>query len=135
MSGWQIDPRLAADTQLLSVVADIEIRAMRSAPWPWLVLVPRVAGAVELFDLDAPARAALLDLAVTLGARMKAQFDAEKINWGALGNVVSQLHVHVVARHRGDPAWPGPVWGQGMVALEAAAAAEQMARLRGCLPS
>lgn len=134
MSAWQIDPRLAADTQLLSVVADIEIRAMRSAPWPWLVLVPRVVDAVELFDLDAAARAALLDLAVTLGARMKAQFDAEKINWGALGNVVSQLHVHVVARHRGDPAWPGPVWGQGMVALETAAAAEQMARLRGCLP-
>jgi diadenosine tetraphosphate (Ap4A) HIT family hydrolase len=133
MSSWQLDPRLAADTELLALRGDVEIRAMITPPWPWLVLVPRVPGAVELFDLAPAIRAQLLELAVCLGARLKAQFNADKINMGALGNVVAQLHVHIVARHAGDPAWPGPVWGRAADPLDASAIAQRRLALRACV--
>lgn len=133
MSDWQLDPRLAADTELLALRADIEVRAMITPPWPWLVLVPRVPGAVELFELAPTARANLLELAIALGARLKSQFGADKINIGALGNVVAQLHVHIVARHAGDPAWPGPVWGRATDPLDIGAIAQRRLALRACV--
>jgi diadenosine tetraphosphate (Ap4A) HIT family hydrolase len=75
------------------------------------VLVPRIAGAVELHDLTEPDRSVLLEEIVKTSQRLKQLTNATKINVGALGNLVPQLHVHVVARSPGDPAWPGPVWG------------------------
>ncbi len=130
MSDWQIDTRLVADSVLLAVVDGIEVRAMASAPWPWLILVPRVSGAVELFDLTPAERAALMDLACRLGERLRHEFAANKINIAALGNVVRQLHLHVVARHEGDPGWPGPVWGRTELPLGDAERSERLRRLR-----
>ena len=86
---------------------------MNDARWPWLILVPRRDGLVELTDLDAGERAALIEEAASAAEFLKAHAKADKINVGALGNIVRQLHLHVVARFVGDPAWPGPVWGQG----------------------
>jgi diadenosine tetraphosphate (Ap4A) HIT family hydrolase len=86
---------------------------MNDSRWPWLVLVPRRQNLVELTDLDAADRARLIEETARAADWLKAHAKADKINVGALGNVVRQLHVHVVARHAGDPAWPGPVWGFG----------------------
>lgn len=86
---------------------------MNDARFPWLVLVPRVAGAVEIFDLGPDKRHTLTEEIARAGTALKSGLDIDKINVGALGNLVPQLHVHVVGRRVGDPAWPGPVWGTG----------------------
>lgn len=81
------------------------------ARWPWLVLVPRRAGLRELHELSGEDAAALWDEIRSASAAIAALDGVEKVNVGALGNEVSQLHVHIVGRRTGDPAWPGPVWG------------------------
>ncbi|MGE4528749.1 MAG: HIT family protein, partial [Rhodospirillaceae bacterium] len=105
--------RLAADSLFLAEIGGCQVRMLDDARFPWLLLVPERPGASELFDLPEAERRAVLDLACRLGAAMKDAFAADKINIGALGNVVTQLHVHIVARQAGDAAWPGPVWGAG----------------------
>jgi diadenosine tetraphosphate (Ap4A) HIT family hydrolase len=108
---FELDERLGKDT---FVIADMQLcRAllMNDARWPWLILVPRREGAVELTDLEEGDRALLIEEAASAARFLKAHTGAVKINLGALGNVVRQLHLHVVARNPGDPAWPGPVWG------------------------
>ena len=130
MTAFELDRRLAADSELLALIDDIEVRAMRRVPWPWLLLVPRVAGASELFDLDAAQRDALWRLTLALSQALKQAAAADKINVGALGNVVAQLHVHIVARHRTDPAWPAPVWGRNEPPLDEAAEAARRDTLR-----
>ena len=111
MTGFALHPRLAADTIFVADDPLCRVLLMNDARYRWLVLVPRVAGAVELFDLAAPDRATLTEEIATASQTLKRLFGAAKINVGALGNVVPQLHVHIVARSPGDPAWPDPVWG------------------------
>ena len=111
MADFVLHPRLAADT---AVVADwplCRVLLMNDARYRWLILVPRRPDAVELFDLDAADRAALTEEVARASQTLKTITAATKINVGALGNLVPQLHVHIVARNPGDPAWPGPVWG------------------------
>ncbi|HET9835101.1 MAG TPA: HIT family protein, partial [Rhodanobacteraceae bacterium] len=81
--------------------------------FPWLVLVPRRAGLVELDDLDEGDRTRLMHEIQRAMKALRAVVECDKLNVGALGNIVRQLHVHVVARREGDAAWPGPVWGHG----------------------
>ena len=108
---WQLDPQLAADTHPVAHLPLSELRLMDDANHPWLILVPRVAGAGEWLDLDDAAQAGLTR-EITLASRaLQAAFKPHKLNVAALGNVVSQLHVHVIARYRDDIAWPRPVWG------------------------
>ncbi len=130
MTTFELDPRLAGDSELLAVIDDIEVRTMRRVPWPWLLLVPRVAGASELFDLDDAQRAALWRLTLALSQALKQATAADKINVGALGNVVAQLHVHIVARHRTDPAWPSPIWGRSEAPIDEAADSARRETLR-----
>jgi diadenosine tetraphosphate (Ap4A) HIT family hydrolase len=113
MSDFVLDPRLANDTRPVLSLALCEVLLMNDARFPWLVLVPRAPGLVEIADLPAPQQATLwqeVDIAAR-ALRTVAPFD--KLNLGALGNIVRQLHVHVVGRREGDAAWPGPVWGSG----------------------
>ena len=112
VDGFHLDPRLAADTHPLASLGLCELRLMYDANYPWLVLVPRIAGARELIDLDATQRRQLTD-EIDLAARLLRDcFRPDKLNVAALGNLVPQLHVHVVARYEDDPAWPAPVWGR-----------------------
>lgn len=129
MSTWEVDARLAGDSIYIGEQGLIQIRAMPAAPWPWLILVPRIPGAVELFDLSEGDQQALFQLSMALAARLKSEFAADKINIGAIGNVVSQLHVHIVARHRHDRAWPAPVWGQAFEPADSRSQAERVRRL------
>ena len=110
--GFHLDPRLSADTHPVATLGLCELRLMDDANYPWLVLVPRVAGARELIDLDASQRRRLTD-EIDLAARLlRDSYRPDKLHVAALGNLVPQLHVHVVARFEGDPAWPAPVWGR-----------------------
>lgn len=102
----------------MAELALCRVRLQNDARWPWLVLVPRLAGAVELDALAPGDRAQLIEEAALAAAAVRALGEAlgrpvAKINTAALGNVVPQLHVHVVGRRPDDPAWPGPVWGVG----------------------
>lgn len=108
-----LDPRLEADTFAVAELALCSVRLMNDRRYPWLVLVPRRAGAMEIHALGAADRALLFEETVKVAAVLAAHAPDHKINIGALGNIVRQLHVHVVARRQGDAAWPGPVWGHG----------------------
>lgn len=110
-SAFVLDSRLEADTTPVCDLALCRLLLMRDARWPWLILVPRRAGLVELFDLDEADRRQLLDEANAVARALDTATRPEKINIGALGNVVRQFHLHVVARSSGDPNWPRPVWG------------------------
>lgn len=112
--GFELDRRLDADSVPLLWLSLCELRLMDDRRWPWLILVPQRAGIFEIHDLT-PLDQTMLAFEATLVAEtLKATTGCAKINTGALGNVVRQLHVHVVARSPGDPGWPGPVWGHGV---------------------
>ena len=113
MSGFVLHPRLAADTAFVADWRLSRVLLMDDARYPWLVLVPRRADVTELFELMADDRAVLTEEIAHAAHVLKTLSGAQKINIGALGNMVPQLHVHVVARNEGDAAWPGPVWGHG----------------------
>lgn len=111
-SAYALHPQLADDTHPVAVLALCELRLMDDANYPWLVLVPRIAQARELIDLDSHQRRALTDDIDTAARMLRDAFQPYKLNIAALGNMVEQLHVHVIGRERDDPAWPAPVWGR-----------------------
>ena len=111
MNDWQLDPRLADDTHPVAQLPLCELRLMDDSHHPWLVLVPRVAGATELIDLSEVQQQALLREVSQVSRLLREHFAPDKLNVAALGNVVPQLHLHVIARYTRDIAWPRPVWG------------------------
>ena len=113
MTDFILDPRLAADSTFIADGPLSQVRLMDDTRYPWLVLVPRVDGISEWLDLDGGQQRLLLAEINQAGQLIRATPGVEKLNIGALGNIVRQLHVHLVGRHEGDPAWPGPVWGSG----------------------
>ena len=122
MTDFVLDPRLAADSAFIADGPLSQVRLMDDTRFPWLVLVPRVNGISEWLDLDGGQQRLLLAEINQAGQLIRAQPGVEKLNIGALGNIVRQFHVHLIGRHEGDPAWPGPVWGQGAAARHAPAA-------------
>lgn len=132
--GWHLDPQLADDSHPLATFDLCELRLMDDANYPWLVLVPRLPGAIELLDLDASQRHLLTDEIDRTARALRSAFRPHKLNVAALGNLVPQLHVHVVARFREDPAWPAPVWGRVAArAYSPEALVERIARLQDVL--
>jgi len=110
-SAFQLDPRLAADTVGIAALPLCDLLLMNDARYVWLILVPRRAGMVEITDLTEDEQAMLWQEVNRAGTALRAVTPCDKLNLGALGNIVRQLHVHLLARCEGDPAWPGPVWG------------------------
>ena len=110
-TAFELDPRLAADSHFVADGPLSQLRLIDDARYDWLVLVPRVAGAQEWLDLADADAAMLLGEVRAAGGLLRTRAACEKLNVGALGNIVRQLHVHVLARNTGDAAWPGPVWG------------------------
>ncbi len=113
MADFVLDPRLQADSAFVADGPLSQVRLMDDARFPWLLLVPRVAEASEWIDLDGGQQRLLLAEINQLSQLLRQEPGVHKLNIGALGNVVRQLHVHVLGRHPGDAAWPGPVWGSG----------------------
>ncbi len=113
MAKFELDERLARDTVLATVTGLCQLRVMKDGRWPWVMLVPQRNGISEPFELT-PLDQTLLTFETNMVASaLKKVTGAKKINVGALGNIVGQLHVHIVARFEGDPNWPGPIWGFG----------------------
>ncbi len=110
---FELDARLAADTALVGRSEGGLVLLMDDARWPWLLLVPELPGASQLHELEALDAARVLSTSLAIARAMTGALPARRINVGALGNVVPQLHLHHVLRQEGDPAWPGPVWGHG----------------------
>lgn len=115
---FRIDPAFEATSEPLAELGLCHARLHDDARFPWIVLIPRIAGLRELEDLSAEDRARLMEEVVAAGRAVRAVGHAagrpvEKLNVGALGNVTPQLHIHVVGRRADDAAWPGPVWGAG----------------------
>jgi len=128
---FSLDRRLEADTLEIGDLALSRLLLMNDSRYPWFILVPRREGLREIVDLDAGSRTLLIEEIAAVSSFLRALPGVEKINVGALGNVVSQLHAHVVGRRAGDPAWPGPVWGAGVAepyARDAAVARIEQAR-------
>lgn len=114
---FETDPRLLANSAAVASWTICDVRLMDDARFPWLVLIPRVAGASELHDVPAADRATMMAEMIRAGEIVSYLGDAmhlavEKVNTAALGNVTSQLHIHVVGRRRDDPLWPDPIWGR-----------------------
>jgi diadenosine tetraphosphate (Ap4A) HIT family hydrolase len=110
---FALDPRLAGDTIPVGDLALCSVLLLNDSRFPWLVLVPRRAGVTEVTDLSEADSARLME-EIRIATRVMLDLaKPDKVNVAAIGNIVSQMHVHVVGRFRSDPAWPGPVWGFG----------------------
>ncbi|WP_295195003.1 HIT domain-containing protein [uncultured Brevundimonas sp.] len=113
--GFEVAPAFEAGSVAVAEWPLCHVRLQDDARFPWLILLPRVDGAVELEDLSVEQRATLMEETVRAGALVRRLGAVEKLNVGAIGNVTAQLHVHVVGRRRDDSLWPDPVWGRGPV--------------------
>jgi diadenosine tetraphosphate (Ap4A) HIT family hydrolase len=109
--GWHLHSQLAEDTHPVARFALSDLQLMDDANHPWLILVPRVENAVEWVDLNEQQQAELTREINRACRALQAVFQPHKLNVAALGNMVPQLHIHVIARFREDIAWPRPVWG------------------------
>ena len=117
MPAFVLNPAFEAVSVLAADLALSQARLHRDARFPWLMLIPKVAGVIEIDDLGAEDRSRLMDEIVHASAAVRALGEAsgrpvERLNVGALGLVTPQLHVHVLGRRRDDGLWPGPVWGR-----------------------
>src|SRR5262245_22956759 len=110
-AGWSLDSQLERDSVPVGDMPLCHVLLINDANYPWLLLVPRRSGIIEITELDYIEQAQLMSEIIQASRSLKAITSCDKINIAALGNVVPQLHVHVVARSRGDAAWPKPVWG------------------------
>ena len=108
---WSLHPQLTQDTIDIGDLPLCRVLVIKDANYPWLLLVPRREGAVEILDLDEVSQAQLMTETSRVARALKEITKCDKLNIAALGNVVPQLHVHVIARRKSDAAWPRPVWG------------------------
>ena len=108
---FKLDNRIENDSFFMQEIKNFQIRLMNVQEFFWIVLIPIKPNLIELSDLEVDERNELLNFAVDLGNYIKSDQNFDKVNIGMLGNVVSQLHLHIVLRNKDDPAWPGPVWG------------------------
>ena len=108
---FKLDNRIEQDSFLVKENNDFQIRLMDISEVFWVILIPKKSNLTELYELEIKDRNYLLNFAIELGDYLKSKGRYYKTNIGMLGNVVSQLHLHLVLRKKSDPAWPGPVWG------------------------
>lgn len=113
MSTFTLDPRLDQDSLHIADLPLCQVQLGRDARYPWVILIPRRADVVEVYELSSDDQAQLWREASRLGEAMMRHFGGDKLNVATLGNQVPQLHLHVIVRFKSDAAWPGPVWGQG----------------------
>ncbi len=126
MREFELHSRLAADTAFVADWKLCRVLLMNDARYPWLILVPRRNDVTEIFELAPEDREMLMAEIALASERLKHFSHAAKINVVALGNLVPQLHIHIVARNPGDAAWPGPVWGHGRAEPYSASALETL---------
>ncbi len=132
---FTLHPTLERDSLPIFEDDDVLVRLINDARYPWVIIVPKVPDIRELHQLSEDMFARIMALACRIGAAMERVFGADKINTAAIGNMVPQLHIHVVARKTGDAAWPAPVWGVGdMQPLDASLKSQRIALIRDTFP-
>jgi diadenosine tetraphosphate (Ap4A) HIT family hydrolase len=109
-----LDSYLAADSAFVVDLALCQVRLSHNAAFPWILLIPKYTGIIEIMDLTIDDQQLLMSEIVLASRAMKDLFQPKKLNVASLGNIVSQLHVHIIARYENDKAWPGPVWNSGV---------------------
>jgi diadenosine tetraphosphate (Ap4A) HIT family hydrolase len=122
MARFEIHPQLLQDCHRLGQFRLCHVLLHRNAAVPWLILVPETAPTLDLLDLPNDARNLAMDEAAIAAHFIMVEFGTSKINFAAIGNIVSQLHLHVVGRRANDPYWPAPVWGNAVEATGYSAA-------------
>lgn len=127
---YQLHARLAADTLAIGQFELCDVRLMNDARYPWVILVPRKEGLMESYQLSQADQQLLMRESAFVTEQLAELVGADKMNVAALGNVVSQLHIHHIARYKTDECWPAPIWGKGDVipyqAAEAQAVVQQL---------
>jgi len=108
-----LDPRLEADTFLVAHLEICQLRLMNDSRWPWFILVPEIADVEEWHHLSLKEFETIQAHLLKISAILEHMVPCDKINIATLGNIVRQLHIHIIARRKGDTNWPGPVWGYG----------------------
>ncbi len=135
MNPYRLHPTLARDTFAVGHMRLCELRLLDDRRFPWLILVPRLAGALELHDLPAETQGQLIAESSTIAPLLLDLFEGDKINCGALGNQVSQLHWHLIVRRHHDVAWPASPWGFGTrIPYPRGEGEATVAQLRSALP-
>lgn len=109
-----LDPRLKADSYTIIDLALCQVRLHHNGAFPWILLIPRQENLSEIIDLSPPDQLVLMQEIAVSSEIMRDLFRPKKLNVASLGNIVPQLHVHIVARYETDEAWPGPVWNNGV---------------------
>lgn len=109
-----LDPRLESDSTFITALELCDVRLTHNAAFPWLLLIPREDGIVEIIDLTPSNQRLLMQEIVLVSQVLQQLFQPTKLNVASLGNIVSQFHVHIVARYDRDKAWPHPVWNSGV---------------------
>jgi diadenosine tetraphosphate (Ap4A) HIT family hydrolase len=128
---FTLHPQIIQDTLEVGDLPLSRLRLMNDATYPWLILVPRRADIVEIIDLVPDERVQLMTEISQVSQLLKAETKCDKLNIAALGNMVRQLHIHVIARFGTDMAWPRPVWGQNQaVSYSEKQSSELISRLR-----
>ena len=113
MESFVLHPQLAKDTALIGRIGECQLLLMKDARYPWLVLVPEQVGLRELHELSDERFSTVTQIIKRLSRGLQTLTGAPKMNIAALGNMVPQLHIHIIARREDDASWPGPVWGVG----------------------
>lgn len=132
--GFELHERLAQDTFHVGRLTLCQVLLTNNRIFPWVVLVPRVAGIREIHELSEAQQVKLIWESSLVGRALMELYQGDKLNVGALGNLVPQLHLHHIVRFQNDPAWPGPVWGTPhREAYSEQEAAETLQRLRQAL--
>jgi diadenosine tetraphosphate (Ap4A) HIT family hydrolase len=132
-TNFSLDPHLEADSLHITNLALCHVRLMNNARFPWILLIPRRPQVYEIFDLSETDRHTLMNELCLASGSLQLLTNAEKMNIGALGNIVPQLHVHVIARFSSDSAWPNPVWGSAAEPYTTEHAAQMIASVRAML--
>ncbi|MDA8881259.1 HIT domain-containing protein [Alphaproteobacteria bacterium] len=114
MSDFSLDHRLERDTFFIARKNECQIRLMNDSRYRWLVLIPEIQGIRDWHDLPDEIERYMLSLTKSMSSLLKQSENSDKINVASLGNIVPQFHLHLIARHKNDAAWPGPVWGVGV---------------------
>ena len=111
MGEFTLDHRIKSTSLPIKSVANFEVRLVNDSRFLWLLLIPQSAAVTELRDLAQNERHQLIDIAAQIADIVQAKTNADKMNIATIGNIVPQLHLHIIARHKDDAAWPNPVWG------------------------
>jgi len=131
---FQLDAVLERDTFEVTKLALSHVLVMNDERYPWIILVPARANLTEIHDLDPQDQQVLMAEMMQISTALEDIYKPDKINIGALGNIVSQLHIHIIGRFEGDAAWPSPVWGHGEAVPYALDALEKIrTELRGAV--